>query len=133
VNHRHRVAAAGGGEEDHIIPGTEIVVPSNLLRADVTVRNLHLVESQAPPAFTLRAQPGMQQSDASGAHWMRLDRWSAGQSYSLQPEGRNFPAQRFCLDLADDERPARVLVPSGFKRLLGSLDRSLFQTEAKSR
>src|SRR4051812_37192481 len=120
VNHRHGVAAAGGREEYHIVLRAEIVISRNLLRIDVTVGDLHLVESQAPPAFTLWAQPGGQQGAASGAPGMRIDGRPAGKSYSCQAKGCNFPPQRFGIDLLDDERPARELVSSTFKGLLGS-------------
>ena len=63
---------------------------------------------------------------------MRLDGWRAGQSHSLQAEVCNFPPQRFCIDLADDERSACEFASSGFKRLLGGFDRCLFQAVAKS-
>src|SRR6185437_12719466 len=62
---------------------------------------------------------------------MRLDGWSTFESYSLEAERCNCPPQRFRINLADNERPARELVSSSFKGLFGSLDRGFFQTIAK--
>ena len=56
------------------------------LRADVVVGNFEIVERQPPPAFGLRAEPGVDEGDARGANGMRLYAGSSAERDDLQTQ-----------------------------------------------
>jgi hypothetical protein len=56
------------------------------LRADVFVGNLQAVKLQAPPAFTLRAEPSVHDGDSCGARWMGLHLRRRGHCVCLYAE-----------------------------------------------
>ncbi len=93
------------------------------LRADVVVGNLQAVELQAPPAFALRAQPGVHDGDARGAHRMGLHVGRGGYGVRLARRVRRRPwrdRRRATLRTMNDA--AVELVAGGFERLLGSVE-----------
>src|SRR2546423_6784142 len=61
-----------GREEDDVVLGAQVIEFGHRLCADVLVGNLKIVESHAPPAFGLRAEPGVHEGDARGTHRMSL-------------------------------------------------------------
>src|SRR5947208_11002813 len=67
-----------GREEDDIVLGAQVIELGDGLRADVLVGNLQIVEGHAPPAFGLRAEPGVHEGDARGMYSMSLDGGSRG-------------------------------------------------------
>ena len=77
---------ADGREENDVVLGVEVAGLGDDLRADVVVGDAEIVERDAPPAFGLRAEPGVDEGYACGAHWMRLDAGHGGDGRGLQTE-----------------------------------------------
>ena len=104
-------------EHDHIILRIEIRIFRDILRADVRVRNLSRVERIAPPAFRLRALPGMHDRYPRRAHGMQLHTRARRQP---QPLTRARAASRSDGQRPHDPRAARVLRAAFIERLLGA-------------
>ena len=86
-------AAADRRKDDHVVLRVEVVVVRDLLRADVGVRHRRVVERLAPPAFGLRAQPGVEHRDARRAQRVRLHRRRRGHRDDLQAEFGRRPSR----------------------------------------
>ena len=114
-------AAADRRKDDHVVLRVEVVVARDLLRADVGVRHLRVVERLAPPAFGLRAQPGVQHRDARRAHRMRLHRRRGATRDDLQTEIGRRRLQVGRGDVPDDERAAIELLAARLRTALPPL------------
>ena len=76
-----------------------------------------------PPAFGLRALPGVHQRDARRARRMRLHGRRRRQRMRLECPAPSRPCRDSPADdVADDERPADRTSARRFERLLGHLD-----------
>ena len=127
-------AAADRRKEDDVVLGREVGVLRDILRADVVVGHGDLVERQAPPAFVLRVDPGVQQRDARGLGGVRLHRRRRGERHGLEPEvGDGLAEIRGADAAADDERPAVELLSLGLERLLGDVDLRVLEAIAQRR
>src|SRR5882762_11364167 len=73
-------------KQDDVVLGVEIVDLRNRLRADVVIGNLEIVERQTPPAFGLRAEPGVHKGHTRGAQGMSLYAGSSPKRDDLQSQ-----------------------------------------------
>src|SRR5208282_5803481 len=67
------------GKQDDVVLGVQVVFYCHGLGADVVVGDLEEVEGLSPPAFRLRALPGVDERDAGGADGMSLHGGGVGQ------------------------------------------------------
>src|SRR6185503_1928026 len=60
-------------KQNHVVLALEIRFTRHVLRADVSERNLRLIEPDAIPALILRAQPRVHHRDPRRSDWMRFN------------------------------------------------------------
>ena len=116
LDHRVRIATART-ENNHVVLLVEVGLLRDVLRADVIVRDAHLIESESPPSFILRAQPRVHDRNPRNLDRMGLHcgRGGDGQSGNAQL-GRgaiNFIRR----GVANNERPTIEFSSLGFERL----------------
>ena len=112
-----------GGKRITSVLGREIGVLRHVLRADVVVGYGDLVEGEAPPAFVLRIDPGVEQRDAGGLGGVRLHRRRRGERHGLEPEVGDCLAEVLGADAAaNDERATVELLALSLERLFGNVE-----------
>src|SRR5690349_3909583 len=67
--------AANRRKQDDVVLRPQVRFLRDRLRADVGERDAAKIERLPPPSFVLRADPGVDDSNAGRASWMTLDAW----------------------------------------------------------
>src|SRR5690242_8518147 len=122
-----------GRKKNDVVFGVQVACFGNGLRADVVVRNIEVIEGNSPPAFRLRAEPGVNQGDARRANGVRLYGGDRGNRDRRQPKTGNGVVKFFARYASNEKSSAVEFFAPTFERLLCGINGSVAQFVAQRR
>src|SRR5690348_8492515 len=122
-----------GRKKNDVVFCVQVARFGNGLGADVVVWYIEVIEGNSPPAFRLRAEPGVNQGDARRANGVRFNGGGRGDRDRRQTEAGNGVVEFFACYPSNEKSSAVEFFAPTFERLLCGINGSVAQFVAQRR